>query len=93
MNQDGANELWLKINPLTGPAGGAKEHYVYVFQDCELQVMNNPEGTLNLQGNTVSGETFYIDCVIENDCRCISRGLPDSEPGDLYGRMFPQRYG
>ena len=68
VNQDGANELWLKINPLTGPAGGAKEHYVYVFQDCELQVANDTEAAPYdfYRGNTVSGETFYIDCVIEN---------------------------
>ena len=68
VNQDGADELWLKINPLTGIPGGAKQHYVYAFVDCALQVVNDSEGTPYdfYRGNTVPGETYYINCVIEN---------------------------
>ncbi len=93
VNQDGANELWLKINPLTGPAGGAKEHYVYVFQDCELQVVNDAEATpYNFyRGNTVSGETFYIDCVTENGEALLlyHEDYRIGEPGDFVWAYVP----
>ena len=93
VNQDGANELWLKINPLTGPAGGAKEHYVYVFQECELQVVKNTEGTpYNFyRGNTVSGESFYINCVIENDEALLvyHEDYRIGEPGDFVWAYVP----
>ncbi|GIR37913.1 MAG: hypothetical protein CM15mP49_32980 [Actinomycetota bacterium] len=93
VNQDGSNELWLKINPLTGPAGGAKEHYVYVFQDCELQVMNDTEATPYdfYRGNTVSGETFYIDCVIEDGEALLvyHEDYRIGEPGDFVWAYVP----
>ena len=93
VNQDGANELWLKINPLTGPAGGAKQHYVYVFQDCELQVANDTEATPYdfYRGNTVSGETFYIDCVTENGEALLvyHEDYRIGEPGDFVWAYVP----
>ncbi len=93
VNQDGANELWLKINPLTGPAGGAKEHYVYVFQDCELKVANDTEAAPYdfYRGNTVSGETFYIDCVIENGEALLvyHEDYRIGEPGDFVWAYVP----
>ena len=93
VNQDGSYELWLKINPLTGPAGGAKEHYVYVFQDCELQVANDTEAAPYdfYRGNTVSGETFYIDCIIENGEALLvyHEDYRIGEPGDFVWAYVP----
>ena len=93
VNQDGSNELWLKINPLTGPAGGAKEHYVYVFQDCELQVVNDTEAAPYdfYRGNTVSGETFYIDCVVEDGEALLvyHEDYRIGEPGDFVWAYVP----
>ena len=93
VNQDGANELWLKINPLTGPAGGAKEHYMYVFQDCELQVVNDAEGSPYdfYRGSTVSGETFYIDCVLEGGEALLvyHEDYRIGEPGDFVWAYVP----
>ena len=93
VNQDGVDELWLKINPLTGPAGGAKQHYVYSFVDCELQVVNDAEGTPYdfYRGNTVSGETYYIDCVIENQEALLvyHEDYRIGEPGDFVWAYVP----
>ena len=93
VNQDGFNELWVKINPLTGPAGGAKQHYVYIFQDCELQVVNNVDSVPYefYRGNTVSGETFYIDCVTENGEALLiyHEDYRIGEPGDFVWAYVP----
>ena len=65
INEDSAQELWVKVNPYVGPAGGAKEHFVYVFTDCALQVVTDNATSLPAafyRGNTVSGETYYINC-------------------------------
>ena len=65
VNEDGAHELWVKVNPYVGPAGGAKEHFVYIFADCSLQVVTDSVSSLPAsfyRGNTVSGETYYINC-------------------------------
>ena len=93
VNQDGADELWLKINPLTGPAGGAKQHYVYALVDCELQVVNDTEGTPYdfYRGNTVSGETYYINCVIENQEALLvyHEDYRIGDPGDFVWAYVP----
>ena len=93
VNQDGVDELWLKINPLTGPAGGAKQHYIFVFEDCELQVVNRTEGTPYdfYRGNTVSGETFYINCVTENQESLLvyHEDYRIGEPGDFVWAYVP----
>ena len=93
VNQDGADELWLKINPLTGPAGGAKQHYVYAFVDCALQVVNDSEGTPYdfYRGNTVSGETYYINCVIENQEALLvyHEDYRIGDPGDFVWAYVP----
>ena len=93
VNEDGVAELWVKINPLTGPAGGAKEHYVYVFQDCELQVVNDTEAAPYdfYRGNTVSGETFYIDCVVEDGEALLvyHEDYRIGEPGDFVWAYVP----
>ena len=92
-NEDGVAELWVKVNPLTGPAGGAKEHYVYVFFDCELQVVNNVDSVPYefYRGNTVSGETFYIDCVTENGEALLvyHEDYRIGEPGDFVWAYVP----
>jgi len=65
INEDGVHEIWVKVNPYVGPAGGAKEHFVYVFTDCTLQVVTNSATSAPVsfyRGNTVSGETYYINC-------------------------------
>ena len=93
VNEDGIAELWVKVNPLTGPAGGAKEHYVYVFEDCELQVTRDTEGNAFrfLRGNTVSGETFYIDCVTEDGEALLlyHEDYRIGEPGDFVWAYVP----
>ena len=92
-NEDGVAELWVKVNPLTGPAGGAKEHYVYVFYDCELQVVNSAEGAPYdfYRGNTVSGESYYIDCVTENGEALLvyHEDYRIGEPGDFVWAYVP----
>ena len=65
INEDGNHEIWVKVNPYVGPAGGAKEHFVYVFTDCTLQVVTDSATSTPVsfhRGNTVSGETYYINC-------------------------------
>ena len=93
VNEDGVAELWVKVNPLTGPAGGAKEHYVYIFEDCALQVATDAEGNAFrfLRGNTVSGETFYIDCVTEDGEALLvyHEDYRIGEPGDFVWAYVP----
>ena len=93
VNEDGVAELWVKVNPLTGPAGGAKEHYVYVFENCELQVATDTEGNAYgfFRGNTVSGETFYIDCVTEDGEALLvyHEDYRIGEPGDFVWAYVP----
>ncbi len=93
VNEDGNSELWVKVNPLTGPAGGAKEHYVYVFDSCELQVVKDAEAApyAFLRGNTVSGETFYIDCVTDDDKSLLvyHEDYRIGEPGDFVWAYVP----
>ena len=65
INEDAINEIWVKVTPYVGPAGGAKEHFVYVFIDCALKVVTDTDTGDPypfFRGNTVSGETYYINC-------------------------------
>lgn len=70
INEDGSHELWVKITPFEGPAGGVKTHFVYIFVDCGLQVVTdtaNGNAYPFFRGNTVSGETYYIRCVTHEE--------------------------